>query len=269
MRKIITFGLLIVGAILLSVVFSNGNLFKPNQNKNVAVVGLTDTNLSDTPSLDLPLHYFTNKSIAWGSVDTSRNSDDKNTWKYAVVDGGDAYQSFPTKTITLSTNDFSNDTEQMPPIQSMEQILKQDIEEDTLWQWLYKEQIAEYGNIATRFLPADYITNLRKFDTDKDGKDEEIIFLCGVGGNHCPHRIVVVKDQKIIFSVSAGLTGLDLSKTETGNGFYVHWVPTEEKWDRGLCCPLGYIKTRFVYKKGKFLPAYEQEVLYFEIKNTD
>lgn len=104
---------------------------------------------------------------------------------------------------------------------------------------------------------------------DKDGKDETIIFLCGVGSNHCPHRIIIVKDQEIIFSVSAGLTGLNFSKTETGNGFYMHWVPTEGKWDRGLCCPLGYVKIRFVYDKGKFLPVYEQEVLYFKIENTD
>lgn len=146
--------------------------------------------------------------------------------------------------------------------------MKEDVEEGTPWQWLYKQEIKEYGDLATRFLPSKSV-DVKKFDVDNDGKDETIIFLCGVGGNHCPHRIVIVKDNKIVFSVSTGLTDLNISKTETGNGFYVHWVPTEGKWDRGLCCSLGYMKTRFVYDGGKFKPVYEQEVLYFKIENTE
>ena len=264
MKKIITFGLLIIGAIFFSVVFSDGDLFKPNQNKNVAMIGLTDINSSGKPSLDLPLRYFSDDSIAWVSVNTSRDSDDKNTWEHATVDGGDAYQSFPTQTITLSADDFSIKIEQLPPIKNL------GADYYDVWKQWYTEQIKEYGDLADLFwAEGDSISFAKKFDVDLDGKDELVVGLCGIGGNHCPHRIVVMKDQKIIFSVSAGLTGLDLSKTETGNGFYVHWVPTEGKWDRGLCCPLGYIKTRFVYEKGKFLPAYEQEVLYFKIKNTD
>lgn len=262
--------IIITGVIAISVfilLFSYKDVFR-NDKKEVPIIATTKMTLN-MPVLDLPLRYFTDDSIAWGSVNTSRNSDDKNTWEYAAVDGGDAYQSFPTKTITLSSDDFSNNIEQLPPIKSMEQIIEQDVEIDAPWQWLYKDQIKEYGDLATRFLPDESI-DAKKFDVDKDGKDEMIIFLCGVGGNHCPHHIIVVKDQKIIFSVSAGLTGLNISKTETGNGFYVHWVPAEGKWDdRGLCCSLGYIKTRFVYEGGKFIPVYEQEVLYMQIKNTE
>lgn len=232
------------------------------------IQNINSENKYEMPTLDLPLSYFSDESIGWGSVNTSRNSDDKNTWEKAAVGGNDAYQSFPTKTITLRSDDFSNEAEQLPAIKSMEQILGKNIEKDTPWKGLYEEQIIEYGNISTRFLPSDYVTNLRKFDIDKDGKNEEIIFLCGVGGNHCPHRIIIVKNQKIIFSVSAGLTGLDFSETKTGNGFYIHWVPTEGKWNRGLCCSLGYMKTRFVYEDKKFMPVYEQEILYFMVKNT-
>ena len=47
------------------------------------------------PEMDLPLKYFSNNDIAWGSGD----SDDKNKMDYAVLDNG--YQSFPTDNITL------------------------------------------------------------------------------------------------------------------------------------------------------------------------
>ena len=183
-------------------------------------VGATYNKIIDStiPILDLPLRYFSDDSVAWGLVNATRNYDDKNTWTYATIDGGDTYQSFPTKTITLSSNDFSNSSEQLPPTQSIEQILKQDVEKDAPWRWLYDQEIKEYGDLATRFLPSESI-DVKKFDVDKDGKDETIIFLCGVGGNHCPHRIVIVKDKKIVFSVSSGLTDLSISKTETGQNF--------------------------------------------------
>jgi len=185
-------------------------------------------------TFDLPLKYFTDDSIAWGSVDTSRDSSNKNTWEYATVDVG--YHSIPSTHITLSKNSFSND-DRLTNQRSLETLLDESVVE--------------------------------KFDIDNDGEDEEILYVCS-GGNHCPHEIAIVKDEKIIFSVSAGLGGLDLTDTKTGNGFYVHWVPTDGKWDeRGLCCPLGYMKTRFVYKDEKFAPVYEQEVLYVQINNTE
>lgn len=120
MKKVVTFGLLLVGAILLFVVFLNSHLLTASQGENTATVALAVNNSDDIPTLALPLRYFTDDSVVWGSVNTVRNSNDKNTWAYATIDGGDAYQSFPTKTITLSVDDFSNSNEQLPPIKSME-----------------------------------------------------------------------------------------------------------------------------------------------------
>jgi hypothetical protein len=272
MKRVAIFGLLIIGAILLFAMFSNNKLSITDQSKKETANVLMSSRPDDTPTLDLPLRYFTDDSVTWGSVNTARNSDDKNTWQYAAIDGGDAYQSFPSKTITLSSDDFSNSSEQLPPIKSKEQILKQDVEEGTPWQWLYEQEINEYGDLATRFLPSERAVDVKTFDVDRDGKDETIIFLCGVGGNHCPHRIVIVKDKKIIFSVSAGLVDLNLTKSDTGNGFYVGWTPSWDeggKWNVGLCCTPGYRKTRFVYESKKFKPVYEQEILYFKIENTE
>jgi len=230
-----------------------------------AVGGTYDEVIDSTiPILNIPLRYFTDDSVAWGSVNTTRDSNDKNTWSFAAIDGGDAFQSFPITTITLQ--DFSNESHDLS--------ITKELKEKSYYVGpianSYEEQVEKYGDLAIRFLAvSNAITWVKEFDVDLDGKAEKVVGLCGIDGNHCPHEIIIVKDNKQIFSTSAGLTGLDISKTDTGNGFYVQWVPTEGKWDRGLCCPLGYIKTRFVYKDGMFMPVYEQEVLYFKVENVD
>lgn len=213
----------------------------------------------EMPVLNLPLRYFTDSDIVGGAGD----SDDKNKWEYASVNNG--YRSFPTTTIKLSSDDYSNKREKLPAIKPW------DPNKDFVSKEFFTEQIQKYGTLAARFLSDDYIVNLQKFDVDSDGELETIVSICSAFGNHCPHKIMVVKNDTVIFSFSAGLTGRNLIKSETGNGFYVHWVPLDEgtKWDTGLCCPPGYISTRFVYEKGKFKPVYEQEVLYFEVKNTE
>lgn len=238
---------------------------KEKQNTTASTTEYTYT--YQMPTLDMPLRYFTDNSIAWGSVNTSGDSDDRHTWEYAAVDAG--YHSFSTSTITLSQDDFSNEVKELPPTKTLGEILKQDKEKDTPRRWLYEEQINEYGDLATRFLP-DTI-DVEKFDINEDGKNETVISLCG-GGNHCPDSIIIVKDKKIIFSVSTEMTGLKLVKSETGNGFYVEWVPSwveGGKWDVGLCCPPGYRKTRFVFEDSKFVPVYEQEILYVQVHNKE
>lgn len=223
----------------------------------------------EMPVLNLPLRYFVDNDIVGGYYGDKENSNDKNTMSSAYVEGG--YRSFPTTTIKLSLNDYSNKREKLPATKSLDQILPKNLDEGFVYKESFTEQIQKYGALATRFLTDDYIINLQKFDVDSDRKDEAIVFLCSIGGNHCPHRIIVIKNDAIIFSFSAGLTDRNLIKSETGNGFYVHWVPIENgtKWDAPLCCSPGYISTRFVYENGKFMPVYEQEVLYFEVKNTE
>lgn len=216
------------------------------------------------PELNLPLKYFSDNEIVSGSG----VSDKKNELDYAVLENG--YQSFPTTNITVPNKDYSNEIKNLPLVTSYKEIFKDtDGDGKVEWDWLYKDQIKEYGDLATRFIPEGYtIIGLEKFDVDADGKNETIISLCGTGGNHCPHQIIIVKNNKIIFTADTGLTGLDLTKNDSGNGFYMHWVPTEGKeWDTGLCCPPGYMKTRFVYENGVFKPVYEQKVLYFTVNN--
>lgn len=223
----------------------------------------------EMPVLNLPLRYFQDSDIRGGYYSGKGDSAYKNTMSSAYLDGG--YRSFPTTTIKLSSDDYSNKREKLPAIKLQDQILPENLDEGFVYKESFTEQIQKYGALATRFLTDDYIVDLQKFDVDGDGKDETIVFLCGLGGNHCPHRIIVIENDTIIFSFSAGLTDRNLIKSETGNGFYVHWVPIENdtKWDAPLCCSPGYISTRFVYENGKFKPVYEQEVLYFEVKNTE
>jgi hypothetical protein len=221
----------------------------------------------NTPVINLSLRYFTDDSIAWSNIGEEGVFDNKNTWELATVDGGDAYQSFPTKIITLSADDFFNEDEQMPPIKLPEEIL---FDADILKN-RFKEQLTEYGELAQRFLPNYYITSIKKFDVDNDGENETIIGICS-GGNHCPDKIIIVKDDTIIFTTHAGAVGPKVTKSNTSNGFYVEWAPwlnDGSKWDTGLCCLPGHMKTRFIFENDKFIPVYEQEVLYFKVENTD
>lgn len=217
------------------------------------------------PILKLPLSYFSKESIRFGSADTK--SDDEDAYTEAAIDEG--YHSFPTTTISLKSDEYNQKKEKLGSIKTDEEIYGG----DTDWKDSYPEQIEKYGDLARRFLPDTFI-DVKKIDVDSDGVDESIISLCMVGGNHCPHGIIIVKGDNIIFSTSAGSVDVDIVETKTHNGFYLHWVPgsddsTDKKWSAfGLCCSPGYMKTRFVFEDGKFKPVYEQEVLFFNVENT-
>jgi len=120
-------------------------------------------------------------------------------------------------------------------------------------------------------LPDDFVSS-QKFDVDGDGKDELIFSVCTDGGIGRPYTIHIIRDNKIIFSLIS-LNGKNIIPTKNKNGFYAIWI--DEKTDyfdkngwRGYCCALGHKKTRFVYEKGKFVPVYEQDVVYLDV-NTD
>jgi hypothetical protein len=213
----------------------------------------------EIPKLYLPIEYFSEKDISWGYAGENGIG-----WDSGAIEG---YQSFPTTEITLSTKDYSQKIELLPPIKSRREIL----EDSGIYRSSFEELMKKYGDIATRLLPDVDITNLEKFDVDKDGNSETVLSVCSYGGNHCPHKIMILKNDKIIFSVSAGIVGLDVTKSDTGNGFYVEWTPSlndGSKWDQGLCCPVGYKKTRFVFEEKEFKPVYEQEILYSMIEDT-
>ena len=122
--------------------------------------------------------------------------------------------------LTLSSAKFVDTNELLPPTQTRDEILglsakyteedqlreicedfKACVEEneDDPWSKAYTRQVQEYGDLATRFLSiGDEISWTEDFDFDGDGEDELAVALCGLWGNHCPHRIIIVKDERII-----------------------------------------------------------------------
>lgn len=223
---------------------------------------------SETPVLELSIKYFDKNLISYGSY-ASTDSEGNIIWKSANIDDG--YRSFPTTEITLDGG-YSNEISDLPLGVDIEEINNWETDDDAeiVFRDLVNDNVKEYGPLATRFFPEQYITDLREFDVDNDGQVEKIVSLCGVWGNHCPHEILIIKGDKIIFSAYVGLVGLGLENTNTKNGFYLKWVPSSKAgsiWDTGLCCSPGYMKTRFVFEKGKFKPVYEQKILYVEVRD--
>lgn len=253
---------------IIFLLFQNNSLNEKVKHTDVknTIVKESETNTKILQSISLPLKYISEDLISWGSVNTDRDTKDKSTWKSAAVDMGS--RDTPTTNITLSKDDYSNAHEDLPAIKSIEEITSETNGRITSESLIYQETLAKYGDFGIRFFPT-YYPFIKNFDVDADGKDEKVVYLCGIGGNHCPHKIVIVKDDKIIFSVSAGMTDLGLSPSETNNGFYVEWVPTDNGWVYGLCCPPGFVKTRFVYTNNEFIPIYEQTHMYVEVVNTE
>jgi len=208
----------------------------------------------EMPILNVSPKYFNEPNIkGWRADD-------------AIVDEG--YQSFPTTTISLEFSTYSNEVTQIPAIKSHEEIFAEaDILKDT-----FIENIDKYGDWAKRYLPEYNITDIKEFDVNLDGKNELIISLCSPGANHCPFKTVIVKNGVIIFSTTAGATGPEIVDAHSDNGFYLKWAPwksDKSKWDVGLCCMPGYMKTRFVFDlNGTFKPVYEQEVLFFKASDS-
>lgn len=230
-----------------------------NVNKNTSSVD----KVSIVPSVSFPLSYFAKDKFRGGNAGASSTLDDEYTWNLAYVDVDQ--QSFPTTTIRLSPKDYSVESQDMPPIKSREQLLSfSDIFRDS-----FTEQISKYRNLAQRFLPEHSIMNVKKIDIDGDGITESIIELCS-GGNNCPNSLLVIKNDKIIFSTEGALLNPSIIAADTPNGFYLTWTPfttDQEVWDEGLCCMLGHIKTRFIFNTGKLEPVYEEKVLYLKVKN--
>lgn len=252
--------------ITLFYILNTRHLIKNSNNLLLEDAKITEFNKTPTiPTFVFPLRYFSSKDFSSGNLGDNGDYDDYSTWESSTYSGMDTYHSFPTKIISLNPEDYSNESIDLPPLKSVKHITEGWMES---FQESFKKEINKYGKIATRFLPDDDITNLEKFDVDGDGKPETIISTCSNGGNHCPHEIIIVKNNKIIFSVSPGITDNELTKSDTGNGFYVNWTPVKNG-DRGFCCPISQIRTRFVYEKGKFIPVYEQKVIYFDVNNAD
>lgn len=272
-KLLIPLFILVIAFLIFQVYELNKKISGTNiQCNNAKVIGKNGT--SNLSELKLPIKYFPKSSVGWGSLGSGTNMSDSSTWERAAVDIGS--RGVPTTNITLNKDSYSNKHENLPPLKTFDEIVTESKEisyytnlSDNL-NIFYKDIYAKYGNFGTRFLPGFYPT-IVEFDIDSDGKNEKIVSLCGVGGNHCPHTIDIVDDEEIVFSVSVGMVGLNLTASETGDGFYLEWVPTTGNgWENyALCCEPGYMKTRFVYKNNEYVPVYEQEYRYVEVVNTE
>lgn len=220
------------------------------------VIGSEASNY-EMPVIELPVLYFAKNRIVGSWVSTSGE-------KYTVVSEG--YHSAPTTTIGLLDDAFDNMSEYLPPLKSREEILQSVGNYTNLVQRVLEQD----GELARHFLPEEVISDVKKFDVDDDGIEEQIISLCSLGSNHCPDKILIVKNERIIFRIT-GVVNPEITEADTSSGFYLHWSPWRtdgSKWDVGLCCMPGYFKTRFVNIDGEFLPVYEQEVLNFSVKDS-
>ncbi len=211
-------------------------------------------------ALQIPSVYFKNADVKWDSADNNGG------WTDAAIKNGDGYQSYPTSIVTYT--DYSNELKPLPPIQTWKEIMAQDRAYSGTIQFFdtYKQNIAQYGNLASRYLPISTIYT-KSFDVDGDGKKETLVFLSNVGGSHGSQEVQIIKNNKVIFTAhDSGGEGIDIMPSDTGNGFYTN--TTNDDLNRnGLCCSLGYIKTRFVYDGEVFKPLYEQTVYYLNVQN--
>lgn len=222
----------------------------------------------DYPQYDLPLKYFSIKDATWGSIGGDGEEGTIEEYNQVALDSREVYQSYPTTKITIS--DYSS---KIVPISNKKfgDIKNKIIEiegEDSYWVTEIEKQYQEYGQVAVHFWDEFLdIEMFNTFDVDDDGIDEKILGLNFVGrADGGSYNVVIVKGNNVIFSVDEDNSFI--LPHETGNGFYVEWRnPTDES---ARCCSTGFLRTRFVYEDGKFVPIYEQEVRYFMVgSNTD
>lgn len=179
-----------------------------------------------------------------------------------------------TTTITLPTNGYSTKITTMPSVRSLTQLKKESEFSDAYpYYESYVKNVEEFGNNASRYIDKSYgVEEVIKFDVDMDGKDETIIALRDFVANGGFVKFIIVKNNKVIFTVNQGGRHLTLVKSESGNGFTVHWTPivgTKEEMERSYCCPIAHMETRFIYNNGTFKPSTERKVANPEDERKD
>lgn len=134
------------------------------------------------------------------------------------------------------------------------------------------ENYKKYGELIGSFFSnwGQTINRIEEADVDKDGIPEKLITTSNIGANHPPHHAYVVKDNVIIASVEL-ISGY-IKPAKDGNGFYVKDPDPAGDWGEGmsylspLCCPMGYRIYRVVYEDSRFVPVWEQDVIYLQFK---
>ena len=266
--KIISFipGSLFTGAALY--IFANflpatqqeaANISSEAVNSNSTVV-----NPSKAPTLSLSLSYFHREDLQGGFVKPELDTDDFTKWEKAQFDGG--YRSHPTTTITFI--DFRNTDEALPDLPDEEEWTNL-TDDMTAYSSLYVAQHRAYGEIGKRYAGKMQDIYITEADVTNDGMPEKILWVSDAGGNHPPHRFQIVQNERIIFEAGVSALVRDLDPHPTQNGFILKWLDEKHHEGRGLCCPIGYTATRFVFDDGEFVPVYEQDNRYFQVENSD
>lgn len=212
------------------------------------------------PLLDIPLKYFSVKDVRWGSVGGDGKEGTMEEYTQAALDGKVAYQSYPTTDTTIT--EYSSEI--IPATTKKYTEVRKEIQktegDDSVWLEYADSNFKEYGQIAVNFLAESQDIELSDdFDVDNDGIKEKILGLNYIGrADGGSFNAAIIKNGKVIFTVSENKSFI--VPADTTNGFYVEWKSPND--DSALCCQTGYIRTRFVYENGKFVPVYEQEVRY-------
>lgn len=194
---------------------------------------------------------FDQKTLEWGTASDT----DPNAYISGAFSGEGAYQSYPTTHTTLPS--FSTKIGDLPPAKTVADAMAGDYLAEAKM-----ENYQKYGTLALSFLPDDFIATKTDADVDGDGIAESLLGIGLLGGNHPPQYSLVVKGTKILFRVDGGQP--DLIPGANGNGFMVVWH-TDKQYEKGMCCPTGEMKTRFIWSDGQFIPAWEQEVRYLQV----
>ncbi len=220
----------------------------------------------DFQPLSLDVTYFNYDDIRWGSADHYKEFEkgDIRQFSQLALNSAVVYQSYPSVEITLTEYDDSIKEIKALPLEEAIRLLKEDCPMD----WPVKsarENYQKYGSFSTYTLPEQEIFEVKHFDVDGDNKKETIVhknYNCRADGGSISADIV--KNNQIIFSA----TGDDamIFPADTNNGFYVEQRLDD---DSRRCCPTGLLRTRFVFSEGKFVPIYEQEVKYVQVKEVN
>lgn len=230
-----------------------------NTAKSEKCVNASYVECPEFPWLDLPLKYFSVKDIEWGSAGGDGKEGTMEEYTQVALDSNEVYQSYPTTTTTIKQ--YSAD---IVPVTTKKwtDVRKKiyETEDNSNWLKAVDENYEEYGQLAVHFLDNfQDIEMYDSFDVDEDGIKEKILGLNFVGrADGGSYNAAIIKGDKVIFYVEEDESFI--VPADTGNGFYVKWRSPED--DSARCCPMGYVKTRFVLDNGKFVPLYEQDVRY-------
>lgn len=237
-----------------------------NQTDTANTQLLSETSENEFQPLSLDVTYFGYDDIRWGSAEHYKEFEEGDIRQFSqlALNNTAVYQSYPTTEISLT--DFDNTIRDLNALSFDNAItlLKEDCEMDWPVQTA-TENYQKHGSFTTYTLPEQEIYKIDYFDVDGDDKDEAIVhknYNCRADGGSTSADIV--KDNKIIFSANGD--DATILAADTNNGFYVEQRLFD---DSARCCSTGVLRTRFVLKDNQFVPIYEQEVKFMQVKETE